>query len=245
MKIPDSLIQATGRPTLQDVESDLETVAMQMQQKELNRQAQLAAQSPEERAYEQMAIAFLSQSSLKFDISPEALQSYEEQCLFADLHKLPAKMVENKRRMRLALEKYRRHDGDVGSPEVQIARWTERIKYMTEHMLQNRKDFSSQRGLTQMVHDRRKMLNYLYRQFPERAIQIVGELGIRFKPPGKFLDKATKYEAFRNTKSKVAQRLKEQRESRKIAGLGPRRSSTNSKQLALNIEGLPKYTKLY
>jgi hypothetical protein len=89
------------------------------------------------------------------------------------------------------------------------------------------------------------MLNFLYQQSSDRAFQIATELGIRFKPPGQFWDKTTKYEVFKNTKSKVAKQLKEEREARKAAGLGPRRPATKTNQLRLDIEGLPHYTKLH
>ncbi|EDP74216.1 30S ribosomal protein S15 [Hydrogenivirga sp. 128-5-R1-1] len=77
------------------------------------------------------------------------------------------------------IKKYARHEGDTGSPEVQIAILTERIKNLTEHIKQNKKDLHSRRGLIGMVNKRRKLLNYLKRVDVERYKKIVEELGIR------------------------------------------------------------------
>ncbi|RMD45524.1 MAG: 30S ribosomal protein S15 [Aquificota bacterium] len=77
------------------------------------------------------------------------------------------------------IKKYARHEGDTGSPEVQIAILTERIKNLTEHIKENKKDLHSRRGLIGMVNKRRKLLNYLKRIDEERYNKIVQELGIR------------------------------------------------------------------
>ncbi len=77
------------------------------------------------------------------------------------------------------IKKYARHEGDTGSPEVQIAILTERIKNLTEHIKQNKKDLHSRRGLIGMVNKRRKLLKYLKRVDAERYEKIVKELGIR------------------------------------------------------------------
>jgi len=77
------------------------------------------------------------------------------------------------------IKKYARHEGDTGSPEVQIAILTERIKNLTEHIKENKKDLHSRRGLIGMVNKRRKLLNYLKRVDEERYNKIVQELGIR------------------------------------------------------------------
>ncbi len=61
----------------------------------------------------------------------------------------------------LLIEKYRLHEGDTGSPEVQIAILTERINYLTEHLKEHKKDHHSRRGLLKMVGQRRGLLNYL------------------------------------------------------------------------------------
>lgn len=77
------------------------------------------------------------------------------------------------------IEKYARHEGDTGSPEVQIALLTERIKSLTEHLKTHKKDHHSRRGLFIMVGQRKGLLNYLYDQDIERYRNIKKELGIR------------------------------------------------------------------
>lgn len=75
--------------------------------------------------------------------------------------------------------KYRLHDGDTGSPEVQIAILTERINYLTEHLKVHKKDHHSRRGLLKMVGQRRGLLNYLYQKDIERYRAIIEKLGLR------------------------------------------------------------------
>lgn len=77
------------------------------------------------------------------------------------------------------VEKYGRHEGDTGSPEVQIALLTERINYLTEHFKVHKKDHHSRRGLLKMVGQRRRLLNYLKRLDIQRYRDIIGALGIR------------------------------------------------------------------
>ena len=74
---------------------------------------------------------------------------------------------------------YRRHDSDTGSPEVQIAILTDRIKHLTEHLREARHDDHSRRGLLMMVGQRRRLLAYLHRKSPERYQAIIGRLGLR------------------------------------------------------------------
>lgn len=74
---------------------------------------------------------------------------------------------------------YRRHDTDTGSPEVQIALLTDRIKHLTEHLREARHDDHSRRGLLMMVGQRRRLLAYLHRTSPERYQAIIGRLGLR------------------------------------------------------------------
>jgi small subunit ribosomal protein S15 len=75
--------------------------------------------------------------------------------------------------------KHAKHEGDTGSPEVQIALLTERIKELTEHLKIHKKDNHSRRGLLMMVGQRRGMLGYLKNQDIERYRAIIAELGIR------------------------------------------------------------------
>ena len=77
------------------------------------------------------------------------------------------------------IKKYARHEGDTGSPEVQIAVLTKRINDLTEHLRVNKKDHHSRRGLLKMVGQRRNLLNYLTKVDIERYRAIIAELGIR------------------------------------------------------------------
>ena len=77
------------------------------------------------------------------------------------------------------IAKYAIHEGDTGSPEVQIAVLTKRINDLTEHLRVNKKDHHSRRGLLKMVGQRRSLLNYLIKVDIERYRAIIAELGIR------------------------------------------------------------------
>ena len=77
------------------------------------------------------------------------------------------------------ITKFARHEGDIGSPEVQIAVLTSRINNLTEHLRSNNKDHHSRRGLLKMVGQRRSLLNYLQKIDIERYRAIVAELGRR------------------------------------------------------------------
>ncbi|MGN0988978.1 MAG: 30S ribosomal protein S15 [Eubacteriales bacterium] len=77
------------------------------------------------------------------------------------------------------IEANRLHETDTGSPEVQIAILTERIKQLTEHLKVNKKDFHSRRGLQQMVGKRRNLLNYLSKKDINRYRAIIEKLNIR------------------------------------------------------------------
>lgn len=84
--------------------------------------------------------------------------------------------VEEKRAI---IEKYRVHESDTGSPEVQVAILTERINYLTEHLKTHKKDHHSRRGLLKMVGSRRALLDYLKDTDIERYRAIVERLGLR------------------------------------------------------------------
>ncbi|MGA2192665.1 MAG: 30S ribosomal protein S15 [Nitrospirota bacterium] len=75
--------------------------------------------------------------------------------------------------------KYKIHESDTGSPEVQIALLSERIKYLTEHFKTHKKDFHSRRGLLQMVGRRRRLLDYLKDKNVERYKTVIERLGLR------------------------------------------------------------------
>lgn len=77
------------------------------------------------------------------------------------------------------VEKYRRHDNDSGSPEVQVALLTDRITYLTEHLKKNRHDYHSRRGLLGMVGKRNRLLRYLARIDRARYRTLIERLGLR------------------------------------------------------------------
>ncbi len=77
------------------------------------------------------------------------------------------------------IKTYATHEGDTGSPEVQIALLTERINNLTEHLKVNKKDHHSRRGLLKMVGHRRNLLAYLQKVDIERYRSIIAKLGIR------------------------------------------------------------------
>jgi len=77
------------------------------------------------------------------------------------------------------IDKFRLHENDSGSPEVQIALLTEKIKYLTEHFRIHTTDHHSRRGLLRMVGQRRRLLEYLKANEIERYRTIVKELGLR------------------------------------------------------------------
>ncbi|MCB9833371.1 MAG: 30S ribosomal protein S15 [Planctomycetes bacterium] len=74
---------------------------------------------------------------------------------------------------------YRKHEGDTGSPEVQIALLSKRIAHLTEHLKTHKKDNTSRRGLLMMVGKRTRLLRYLWRKDPVRHDTVVERLGIR------------------------------------------------------------------
>lgn len=77
------------------------------------------------------------------------------------------------------IEKFKTHDKDTGSPEVQIALLTDRINLLTEHFKVHAKDFHSRRGLLKLVGQRRRLLDYLKKKDLGRYRGLIKELGIR------------------------------------------------------------------
>ena len=77
------------------------------------------------------------------------------------------------------IKQFGQSENDTGSPEVQIALLSERIKYLTEHLKENAKDFHSRRGLLMLVGRRRRLLDYLKTKDVERYRKIIVDLGIR------------------------------------------------------------------
>ena len=77
------------------------------------------------------------------------------------------------------IDQYKLHEGDTGSPEVQIAILTERINHLNEHLKTHKKDHHSRRGLLKMVGQRRNLLNYLKNKDIERYRSLIARLGLR------------------------------------------------------------------
>ena len=78
------------------------------------------------------------------------------------------------------IDLYKLHDGDTGSPEVQVAILTERINHLNEHLKTHKKDHHSRRGLLKMVGQRRGLLNYLMRIDIDRYRTLIGKLNLRY-----------------------------------------------------------------
>jgi small subunit ribosomal protein S15 len=77
------------------------------------------------------------------------------------------------------LGEYRTHEGDTGSPEVQVALLTARINQLTDHLREHKRDHHSRRGLLMMVGRRRRLLDYLARNDANRYRSLVARLGLR------------------------------------------------------------------
>jgi small subunit ribosomal protein S15 len=77
------------------------------------------------------------------------------------------------------VKKYKRHEKDTGSPEVQVALLSERITYLTEHFKTHKKDHHSRRGLLKLVGQRRRLLDYLKKTDQGRYKTLIEQLGIR------------------------------------------------------------------
>lgn len=80
---------------------------------------------------------------------------------------------------RQVIDEYKRADDDTGSPEVQVALLTARIKQLTGHFSVHKQDHHSRRGLVRMVNSRRKLLDYLKGKDPDRYRTLIGRLGLR------------------------------------------------------------------
>lgn len=86
--------------------------------------------------------------------------------------------LSNERKTEL-IDKYAQHEGDTGSPEVQIAIFNERIQQLQDHLREHKHDESSRRGLLRLVGKRRRLLAYLRKRHPDRYRAILAELGLR------------------------------------------------------------------
>lgn len=85
-------------------------------------------------------------------------------------------VVENKEGI---IREHAKHEGDTGSPEVQVAVLTARINHLTEHMREHKHDFHSRRGLLKLVGKRRRLLKYLQAKDVERYRALIAKLGLR------------------------------------------------------------------
>ena len=85
-------------------------------------------------------------------------------------------VVENKDE---TIQEYATHEGDTGSPEVQVAVLTRRIQHLTDHLRVHKHDFHSRRGLLKMVGRRRRLLKYLQKKDVERYRALISKLGLR------------------------------------------------------------------
>jgi small subunit ribosomal protein S15 len=90
-------------------------------------------------------------------------------------HRMPL-AVDRKKSL---IEQFKTHEGDTGSPEVQVALLSERITYLTEHFKTHAKDHHSRRGLLMLIGKRRGLLEYLKKKDSERYRTIIEKLGIR------------------------------------------------------------------
>ena len=88
-------------------------------------------------------------------------------------------MVYAKEAKQETISKFKQHDSDTGSPEVQVALLTDRIIYLTEHVKVHKKDHHSRRGLLILVGRRRRLLNYLKKKNINRYRALIEELGLK------------------------------------------------------------------
>ena len=88
-------------------------------------------------------------------------------------------MVFTSEEKKILIEKFKLHEGDTGSPEVQIGLLTHRISYLTEHLKVHKKDHHSRRGLLKLVGRRRRLLNYVKNKEVQRYRTIIESLGLR------------------------------------------------------------------
>jgi small subunit ribosomal protein S15 len=77
------------------------------------------------------------------------------------------------------IQEHRTHEGDTGSPEVQVAVFTKRISHLTDHLRTHKHDFHSRRGLLKLVGKRRRLLKYLQKKDVERYRSLIARLGLR------------------------------------------------------------------
>jgi ribosomal protein S15 len=139
----------------------------------------------------------------QFEVPLDYLARMIEEDETKEKFRIPGKAELNNAIVTLAGNQWQRHENDVGSSEVQIARCNARIKYLTDHLLRNKHDYAAKRGMYAIVALRKRCTDYLYKHDKEKALAIVSALDYRYRPPGKCWDRAIKYSHFKNTKSKL------------------------------------------
>lgn len=82
-------------------------------------------------------------------------------------------------RKQAIIKQHKIHEGDTGSPEVQVALFTEKIEELVKHLKKNKKDHHSRRGLLGMVSKRKRLLTYLKRQDEKRYLKLTKKLGLK------------------------------------------------------------------
>lgn len=87
--------------------------------------------------------------------------------------------AEEETTQQVTVSQFQRHPQDTGSPDVQIARLTDRINHLSEHLKAHKKDFHSRRGLLRMVGQRRRLLDYLNTHAVDRYRAVIDRLGLR------------------------------------------------------------------
>lgn len=88
-------------------------------------------------------------------------------------------MVMDGEQKKAVIDAHAKHEGDTGSPEVQVALLTARITYLTDHFKSHKKDFHSRQGLLKLVGKRRNLLNYLRETDVQRYRALIEKLGLR------------------------------------------------------------------
>jgi small subunit ribosomal protein S15 len=105
-----------------------------------------------------------------------ALSAFNDRCRNAFKEEKVVFTTDDKKRL---IEKYKLHETDTGSPEVQVGLLTHRISYLTEHLKIHKKDHHSRRGLLMLVGRRRRLLNYVKSKDIKRYRTIIETLGLR------------------------------------------------------------------
>ncbi|MBI4433418.1 30S ribosomal protein S15 [Candidatus Uhrbacteria bacterium] len=88
------------------------------------------------------------------------------------------------------IKKFQTHEGDTGSPQVQIAILTEEVKFLVEHLKMHKKDFSSRRGLLKKVNERRRLLQYLEREDAAAHEELAKKLKLKVRKTVKTVEEA-------------------------------------------------------